>query len=93
MRKMFRFLFWCALIVGGIIGILRATAIRWWRVPSDDPYLTASLSPRNASRGGSAAVSSSAAGGRAIVATSPGREILLTVSAKSCSSRSSGSTG
>jgi signal peptidase I len=45
MRKMFRFLFWCALIVGGMIGILRATAIRWWRVPSDDPFLTASLSP------------------------------------------------
>src|SRR3954468_13583232 len=45
MRKMFRFLFWCALIVGGVIGVLRLTAIRWWRVPSDDPYLTASTSP------------------------------------------------
>jgi signal peptidase I len=45
MRKMFRFLFWCALVVGIVIGILRATAIRWWRVPNDDPYLTASASP------------------------------------------------
>jgi signal peptidase I len=45
MRKMFRFLFWCALVVGGLIGVLRATAIRWWRVPSDDPFLTASTSP------------------------------------------------
>jgi len=42
---MFRFLFWCALVVGIVIGVLRATAIRWWRVPSDDPYLTASVSP------------------------------------------------
>lgn len=45
MRKMFRFLFWVALVVGVVIGFLRLTAIRWWRVPSDDPYLTASLSP------------------------------------------------
>lgn len=42
---MFRFLFWCALLVGIVIGVLRATAIRWWRVPTDDPYLTASISP------------------------------------------------
>ncbi|HXK19407.1 MAG TPA: signal peptidase I [Polyangiaceae bacterium] len=42
---MFRFLFWCALVVGIVLGVLRATAIRWWRVPSDDPYLTASVSP------------------------------------------------
>lgn len=45
MRKMFRFLFWTALIVGAIVGLLRLTAIRWWRVPLDDPYLTASISP------------------------------------------------
>lgn len=42
---MFRFLFWCALIVGIVVGVLRATVIRWWRVPTNDPYLTASLSP------------------------------------------------
>jgi signal peptidase I len=45
MRKMFRFLFWVALIVGIVIGLLRLTAIRWWRVSHDDPYLTASISP------------------------------------------------
>ncbi len=45
MHKIFRFLFWTALVLGVIIGGLRATAIRWWRVPTDDPYLTASLSP------------------------------------------------
>lgn len=45
MRKMFHFLFWVALVVGVVIGALRFTAIRWWRVPTDDPYLTASLSP------------------------------------------------
>jgi signal peptidase I len=44
-RKTFRFLFWCALVVGIVIGLLRATALRWWRVPVDDPYLTASASP------------------------------------------------
>lgn len=45
MRKMFRFLVWVALIVAGFVGLLRLTAIRWWRVPHDDPYLTASISP------------------------------------------------
>jgi signal peptidase I len=45
MRKMFRFLFWLALVVGFFVGVLRLTAIRWWRVPHDDQYLTASISP------------------------------------------------
>jgi signal peptidase I len=45
MRKMFRFLFWVALVLGVVIGLLRLTVIRWWRVPSNDPYLTASISP------------------------------------------------
>lgn len=45
MHKMFRFLFWVALVAGVVIGLLRLTAIRWWRVPTDDPYLTASISP------------------------------------------------
>jgi signal peptidase I len=45
MRKMFKLLFWIALVLGVVIGILRLTAIRWWRVPTDDPYLTASISP------------------------------------------------
>lgn len=45
MHKMFRFLFWCAVIIGGLIGLLRLTAIRWWRVPLDDRYLASSVSP------------------------------------------------
>jgi signal peptidase I len=45
MRKMFRFLFWVALVIGVIVGTARATVIRWWRVPTDDPYLTSSISP------------------------------------------------
>jgi len=45
MRKMFRILFWIALIAGTVIGVARATAIRWWRVPQADRYLTASISP------------------------------------------------
>jgi signal peptidase I len=45
MRKMFRFLFWVALVLGIVIGFLRLTMLRWWRVPSNDPYLTASISP------------------------------------------------
>lgn len=45
MRKMFHFLFWVALIGGALLGVARATAIRWWRVPRDDRYLTASISP------------------------------------------------
>src|ERR1043165_5100244 len=45
MRKMFRVLCWVALVLGALIGLLRLVAIRWWRVPSNDPYLTASISP------------------------------------------------
>jgi signal peptidase I len=45
MRKMFRFLFWVALVLGVLVGLLRLTTIRWWRVPNDDKYLTASISP------------------------------------------------
>jgi signal peptidase I len=45
MRKMFRLLFWVALVGGIVLGFLRLTVLRWWRVPSNDPYLTASISP------------------------------------------------
>jgi signal peptidase I len=45
MRKMFKFLFWVVLVIGIIIGIARATCIRWLRMPSDDPYLTTSTAP------------------------------------------------
>ena len=45
MRKFLRFLFWTALVVGAIVGLARATAIRWWRIPDGDPYLDASIAP------------------------------------------------
>ncbi len=45
MHKLVRFLVWTAVIVGTIIGLARLTAIRWWRVPTNDPYLEASISP------------------------------------------------
>jgi signal peptidase I len=44
-RKFSRFLFWTALVVAGVIGFARLVAIRWWRVPDDDPVLEASLAP------------------------------------------------
>ncbi len=45
MRKFLRVLLWTALIIGVVIGIARALAIRWVRVPSGDPYLEASVAP------------------------------------------------
>jgi signal peptidase I len=45
MRRIFQILIWTALVLGVVIGLLRAVALRWWRVPSDDPYLSASVSP------------------------------------------------
>jgi signal peptidase I len=45
MRKLVRFLLWTAIVLGVLIGVARYTAIRWWRVPSDDPYLEASTAP------------------------------------------------
>jgi signal peptidase I len=40
-----RWLFWTILSLGAIVGLLRATSIRWWRIPADDPYLDASVEP------------------------------------------------
>lgn len=45
MRKLVRFLVWTVVIVGAIIGLARLTAVRWWRIPTNDPYLEASVSP------------------------------------------------
>lgn len=45
MRRLARVLLWTALILGVVIGVARATAIRWWRVPEGDPYLAASIAP------------------------------------------------
>jgi signal peptidase I len=45
MGKLFRAVFWVALILGAIAGTARLTVLRWWRVPDDDPYLVASIAP------------------------------------------------
>jgi signal peptidase I len=45
MRSLVRLLVWTLLICGAIVGLLRATSLRWWRVPEDDPWLVASVSP------------------------------------------------
>ena len=47
MGKWLRLLAWTAIIIGSVIGLARATAIRWWRVPTmdRDPDLVASLGP------------------------------------------------
>src|SRR5688500_18453524 len=45
MRGFLRALFWVALALGLVVGVARATAIRWWRVPNGDPYLDASIRP------------------------------------------------
>lgn len=44
-RGLIRFVIWVALIVALIVGIARAVAIRWFRLPTDDPTLTTSLMP------------------------------------------------
>jgi signal peptidase I len=45
MRRLARVLFWTAVVLGVVVGGLRAFAIRWWRVPEGDPYLAASIAP------------------------------------------------
>jgi signal peptidase I len=32
-------------LIGAIVALARMTALRWWRIPSDDPYLEASIAP------------------------------------------------
>ncbi len=45
MRGVGRFVLWLSIAVGGMLLILRLTAIRWWKIPEDDPYLAASVAP------------------------------------------------
>lgn len=45
MRPFLRFLFWTAVAVGSVVGILRLVALRWWTLPEDDPWLVASVAP------------------------------------------------
>jgi signal peptidase I len=45
MRKLWRFLVTVVVVLGVLMGIARAIALRAWRVPDNDPYLEASISP------------------------------------------------
>ena len=45
MRHLWRWLIWIGVVLAVVVGIGRAVAIRWWRVPSNDPYLEASIAP------------------------------------------------
>src|SRR6187431_453653 len=45
MGGLFRFLIWVAIFVGVIIGGLRLIALRWLRLPENDPVFTTSLLP------------------------------------------------
>jgi len=36
---------WSVISLGVITIFLRLSAIRWWRIPADDPYLDASITP------------------------------------------------
>lgn len=45
MRSLWRFLLWSAIVAATIVGVLRAVAIRWWRLPINDPWLEASVEP------------------------------------------------
>jgi signal peptidase I len=45
MYNLIKALVWIAALLGVVIGIARLVAIRWWRVPEDDPYLVASFAP------------------------------------------------
>jgi signal peptidase I len=45
MRTLLRITLWTAIIAALIIGALRAVAIRWWRLPTNDPWLEASIEP------------------------------------------------
>ncbi|HEY6726114.1 MAG TPA: signal peptidase I [Polyangiaceae bacterium] len=45
MRGVLRALIWVALALALIVAVARAFAIRWWRVPADDPQIEASIAP------------------------------------------------
>lgn len=45
MRALGRWLLWSFIGLCALFGVLRATAIRAWRVPTGDPYLEASIAP------------------------------------------------
>jgi len=45
MTALKRWLLWSLITFGLIVVFMRLTALRWWTVPADDPYLDASVTP------------------------------------------------
>lgn len=45
MESIYRFLAWVILLLAALIGLLRATALRWWQLPPSDIELGASTAP------------------------------------------------
>ena len=45
MRKLGKGLLWVTLALAVLVGIARATVLRSWRIPDDDPWLEASIAP------------------------------------------------
>jgi len=44
-RALIKGLVWVTLVVGAIVGILRATCLSFWTIPNDDPLLSLSIMP------------------------------------------------
>lgn len=45
MGKLLRAIGWTTVITAVVLGVLKATVLLWWKVPTDDPQLGASLAP------------------------------------------------
>jgi signal peptidase I len=45
MRSLVRLIVWTVIVAACLVGLARATAIRWWRIPVDDAWLGASVEP------------------------------------------------
>lgn len=45
MRTLIRFLLWTAVFIGVFLGLARATAFRWFKLPENDPIFEASVLP------------------------------------------------
>jgi signal peptidase I len=45
MRALGRYLMWSVIGLVAVVVLFRLTAVRWWKIPDDDPYLSVSLAP------------------------------------------------
>src|SRR5688500_19291321 len=52
MSKTLRVLLWSAAVIAVVIGLARAVAIRWWRIPMTEEYAWLAVSVTPSLRGG-----------------------------------------